>query len=438
MKTLYFDCFSGVSGDMMLGALLDLGIDDKKFIEELNKLNLSGYDIVIEKKVKDSIAVTDVDVIVEGIHHKHKSHNEHQHEHSHEHQHEHSHEHQHEHSHEHQYEHNHEHHHKHHHEHQHVSRNLEDIEKIINESGLKSSIKEFGKKVFREIAKAEAKVHNTGINEIHFHEVGAVDSIVDIMGVAICIDLLEVDNIYSSPLHDGNGFIKCQHGMLPVPVPAVMEMLKGSKIPYITEDIDTELVTPTGIALIKCLSSGYGVMPPMEVEKVGYGAGKREIGRFNGLRCILGTLTNEFKKDDEICVLETNIDDMNPELLGYVMEMLLESGALEVFYTPVYMKKNRPGVVLTVLTDIKNKDELSNIILRETSTLGIRMSLCKRQVLNREEKSIKTKYGEIKVKVSFVDNLKKVSPEYEDCKKVAKERSIPLWKVYDEVKSALQ
>jgi uncharacterized protein (TIGR00299 family) protein len=406
LRALYFDCFSGVSGDMMLGALLDLGIDEKKFIEELNKLNLSGYKIVIEKKVKDSIAVTDVNVIVEGI----EDHNHH---------------------------HDHDHHHDHNHHH-HPSRNLKDIEKIINESNLKSNVKEFGIKVFKEIAKAEARVHNKEINEIHFHEVGAVDSIVDIMGVAICIDLLLVDKIYSSPLRDGNGFIKCQHGMLPVPVPAVMEMLKMSKIPYITEDVNTELVTPTGIALIKCLCSEYGVMPPMKIKKVGYGAGKREIGRFNGLRCVLGTLADELKKDDEIYVLETNIDDMNPELLGYVMEVLLERGAREVFYTPIYMKKNRPAVVLTVLTNEEMQDELSKIILRETSTLGIRKTICKRQTLNREEKSVMTKYGEIKVKISLAEGLKKVSPEYEDCKRLAKERNIPLWKVYDEVKNAIQ
>lgn len=423
MRALYFDCFSGVSGDMMLGALLDLGIDERRFLDELSKLNLSGYDIVIEKKVKDSITVTDVNIIVEGIE-----------DYSHDHNHGHGHKHEHEHNHEHRHDHSHDHHHHHHH----PSRNLEDIEKIIDESNLKPNVKEFGKKVFKEIAKAEAKVHNKGINEIHFHEVGAVDSIVDIMGVAICIDLLGVDKIYSSPLRDGNGFIKCQHGMLPVPVPAVMEMLKMSKIPYITEDINTELVTPTGIALIKSLCSEYGVMPPMEIEKVGYGAGKREIGRFNALRCVLGTLADELKKGDEVYVLETNIDDMNPELLGYVMEVLLERGALEVFYTPIYMKKNRPAVVLTVLTNEEMQDELSKIILRETSTLGIRKTICKRQTLNREEKSVMTKYGEIKVKISLAEGLKKVSPEYEDCKRVAKERNIPLWKVYDEVKNAVQ
>ncbi|MDQ2087554.1 nickel pincer cofactor biosynthesis protein LarC [Herbivorax sp. ANBcel31] len=398
MKTLYFDCFSGVSGDMMLGALLDLGIDQKKFKKELGKLNLSGYDIVIEKKVKNAITVTDVDVIVEGTGDEN---------------------------------------HKDHHHHHHPSRNLNDIEKIIDESDLKISVKEFGKKVFREIAKAEAKVHNKGINEIHFHEVGAVDSIVDIMGVSICIDFLEVDNICSSALHDGNGFINCQHGMLPVPVPAVMEMLKESKIPYITEDVNTELVTPTGIALIKCLCSQFGIMPSIEVNKVGYGSGKREIGRFNGLRCILGKLIDESEKDDEISVLETNIDDMNPEILGYVMEKLFQKGALDVYYTPVYMKKNRPGVVLTVLTNKEKEDELSQIILSETSTLGIRKSVCKRQVLNREEKSVNTKYGKIKIKLSLVDNLEKITPEYEDCKRVAKEREVPLWKVYDEVKNVL-
>ncbi|NLW26709.1 nickel pincer cofactor biosynthesis protein LarC [Acetivibrio saccincola] len=452
MRVLYFDCFSGVSGDMMLGALLDLGIDQNKFLDELNKLNLPGYDIIIEKKVIDSITVTDVNIIVEGIedssgdHHNHQHNHSHDHNHSHGHNHSHSHDHNHSHGHNHSHSHDHNHNHGHSHghsdghfhHHYHPSRNLEDIEKIIDESTLKPNVKEFGKKVFKEIARAEAKVHNKGINEIHFHEVGAVDSIVDIMGVAICIDLLGVDKIYSSPLRDGNGFIKCQHGVLPVPVPAVMEMLKGSEIPYITEDIGTELVTPTGIALIKCLCSEYGVTPPIKIEKTGYGAGKRKIGRLNALRCVLGTLMDESKRDDEIYVLETNIDDMNPEFLGYVMEMLLENGALEVFYTPVYMKKNRPGVVLTVLSPKEIEEKLSNIILRETSTLGVRKTVCKRQTLTREERTVMTKYGEVKVKISLVNGLEKVSPEYEDCKRVAKEKNIPLWKVYEEVKNAVQ
>ncbi|TYQ12884.1 UNVERIFIED_CONTAM: hypothetical protein Cloal_3922 [Acetivibrio alkalicellulosi] len=396
MKVLYFDCFSGVSGDMMLGTLLDLGVNQEAFIEELDKLNLDGYEVVIEKKVKNAIRVTDVDIIIEKHHSHHHGDAVH-----------------------------------HHH------RNLTDIEKIIDDSLLKSSIKDFAKRVFKEIAKAEGKVHNKSINEIHFHEVGAIDSIVDIVGVSICIDLLGVDKVYSSPLHDGTGFISCQHGMLPVPVPAVMEMLEDSKIPYVIENINTELVTPTGLALIKCLACEYGVMPPMVVDKVGYGAGKRDTGRFNALRGVVGTLVHKSNNDEEVIVIETNIDDMNSEILGFVMEKLLMNGALDVFYTPIYMKKNRPGVMLTVLSDAEREDELSKIILSETSTLGIRKFISKRQVLKREEKKVDTKYGEIRVKVSYTGEFIKTSPEYEDCKKAALENKIPIHRVYDEAKNAL-
>lgn len=248
MRALYFDCFSGISGDMTLGALLDLGIDTDQFRNELDKLNLDEFDIIISNKVKNGIVGTDVEV---------RLHEEHEHTHN---------------------------------SHSHHARNLYDIESLIDASELKSNVKEFSKKVFREIAAAEAKVHNKNISEVHFHEVGAVDSIVDIVGVAICIDLLGAEQFFSSYIHDGSGFIECQHGIIPVPVPAVAEMLKGSGIPLISEDVETELVTPTGCGLIKCLSSQYGKMPAMTIEKIGYGIGKRDTGRFNALRIFMGTL----------------------------------------------------------------------------------------------------------------------------------------------------
>ncbi|GAE88336.1 nickel pincer cofactor biosynthesis protein LarC [Acetivibrio straminisolvens] len=395
MRILYFDCFSGASGDMILGALLDLGIDVELFKRELLGLNLDGFDIVIEKKIINSIAVTDVNVIVKEECNHHTGH------------------------------------------HHHCERNLADIENIIDKSSLKDSVKGLSKKIFREIARAEAKVHNKSIKDVHFHEVGAIDSIVDIVGAAICLDLLKVDKIYSSPMHDGTGFIECRHGKLPVPVPAVLEMLKDSNIPYITEDVNTELVTPTGIGIIKCVVSKFGSMPPMTIESVGYGAGKRQTGRFNALRCILGNVEHKEKNDDEICVLETNIDDMNPEILGYVMNRLFENGALDVFYTSVYMKKNRPGVVLTVLSDREQEEKLVNIILTETTTLGIRKTIAKRYILERDMKYVNTEFGRIRVKESFLGDYKKYSPEFEDCKKVAQELKIPLWKVYDAVCKAI-
>ncbi len=428
MRVLYFDCFSGISGDMVLGALIDLGIDEQEFKRELAKLNLSGYDLVIKKKVKNSIAVTDVEVILkenEDDRHEHCQYEEHHEPHRHNHKHDHKHDHVHGHDHSHT--------HAHSRDHDHNARNLKDIEMLIDASDLKSNVKEFSKKVFTEIAMAEAKVHNKSIDEVHFHEVGAIDSIVDIVGAAICLDMLEIDRVYSSPLHDGTGFIECKHGRLPVPVPAVLEMLSGGNIPYITEDINTELITPTGIGIIKCLADSFGSIPAIKVNKVGYGSGKRDTGRLNALRCIFGTMaeTNDIK--DEIVVLETNIDDMSAEMLGFVMDKLFELGALDVFYTPVYMKKNRPAVLLTVLCEKDSEQVIVDAILKETSTLGIRKTISQRYKMDREIVKVNTEFGEIRVKVSSIGDFRKFAPEYEDCRKIAISREIPLWKVYNAV-----
>lgn len=414
MKVLYFDCFSGISGDMTLGALIDLGIDRELFLSELDKLNLAGYEIRIENSIKNGITGTDVHVILNSdyeeysekrIQHEHESHDHH---HGHEH-------------HEHR-------HHMHHHEHN--SRNLKDIEELIDASELKLSIKEFSKKVFDEIARAEAKVHNKSVNEVHFHEVGAIDSIVDIVGTAICLDLLGVQKVYSSPLHDGKGFVECQHGKIPVPVPAVLEMLKGSKIPLITENIDTELVTPTGMGIIKCLADDFGNMPAILIDRIGYGMGKRDTGGFNALRVVMGTLFGQDEAMEEIAVLETNIDDMNPEMISYTMEKLFEAEALDVFFTPVYMKKNRPAVVVTVLCNPSDERKLVDIILKETTSLGVRRSLARRHCMHRETISINTEYGEVDVKIASQGDYKKYAPEYEACRSIAKSKGIELQKVY--------
>jgi uncharacterized protein (TIGR00299 family) protein len=244
VKVLYFDCLSGISGDMTLGALLDLGIEEQLFRQELAKLSLAGYDLVIRKKEKNGIYGTDIDVVLTDEENQRE-------------------------------------------------RNLQDIELLINKSGIAQRAKDFTKKVFREIAAAEAKVHHQKISEVHFHEVGAIDSIVDIAGTAICLDLLGADMVYASKLYDGHGFIKCRHGIIPVPVPAVMELLSESGIPLVQTDIDTELITPTGMGIIKCLSSGFGTMPQISVCKVGYGMGKREYDGFGALRVIMGTVQEE-------------------------------------------------------------------------------------------------------------------------------------------------
>ena len=442
MRILYLDCFSGISGDMTLGALLDLGIDKEVFLKELGKLNLPGYKINIEKKIQRGISGTDLEVILckpdmqeDGHEHTHEHEHENEHEHGHEHKHEHEHEHNHVHQHEHNHDHDHnqEHGHDHNHSHEHGMRNLKAIETIINWSDLDDGIKELSKKVFKEIATAEARVHGKSIDEVHFHEVGAVDSIVDIVGTAICLNLLGISAVYSSPLHDGSGFIECQHGIIPVPVPAVMEMLAGSGIPLIQEDVGTELVTPTGMGIIKTIACSFGKMPVMAIEKTGFGLGKRETGRLNALRAVIGTEDVQKVGMDEIAVLETNIDNTSSEILGYVSAQLIEEGALDAFFTSIYMKKNRPAYMLTVLAAKGTEDALAELVLRETSTLGVRKSYQTRYVMEREIITLNTSLGEVRVKIASYGSIKKAAPEYEDCRRIAGETGLALAKVYEVV-----
>ncbi len=470
MKILYFDCFSGISGDMTLGALLNLGIDKDLFLKELSKLNLTGYKIEIGTKSKSGITCTDVNVIItedykkleekfekhqkemyeHELAHKANTHvhiDEHGHEYSHEHSHDegeqehihehsqedshsHHHDHGHEHEHSHDHMHTHDHDHSHPHSHSHSMRNLKTIEMMIDWSDLNQNVKNLSKKIFREIAGAEAKVHNMEVENVTFHEVGAIDSIVDIVGSAICLDILGVQKVFSSPLHDGKGFIECQHGIIPVPVPAVMEMLAGSGIPLISEDVQTEMVTPTGMGIIKTIACGFGNIPEVAIEKVGYGAGKRNTGRFNALRVVMGTLEDKNELKDEIIKLETNIDDTSSEILGYTMERLFSVGALDVFLTPIYMKKNRPATMVTVLVNRENEQTAVDLLLKETSTLGIRKSTLKRYCLDREIVKINTQFGEVSVKLSKGKDFSKLSPEYEDCRKIAETTGLPLREIY--------
>ena len=416
MRVLYFDCFSGISGDMTLGALMDLGVDEQLFRKELDKLKLDGYKLVIGKRIKNGITGMDVNVILNND--EEDRHNHCQHEDNHNHGHIHT-------SQNSRNNHSHFHHH---------ARNLRDIEALINQSSISQSVKDFSNKVFREIAAAEAKVHDQDLYEVHFHEVGAVDSIVDIVGTAICLDLLGVDRVYSSKMHDGHGFIECQHGTIPVPVPAVMQMLSESGIPLVQTDINTELTTPTGMGIIKCLSSDFGTMPEMSIDRIGYGMGKRETGSFNALRIIMGTMqeANHYATDEAV-LLETNIDDISGEALGYSMEQLFENGALDVFYTPIFMKKNRPAVMLTVIARIQEEEKLVDMILRETTTLGIRRSVFKRYCMNRETIKVSTEFGEVRVKVASQNGFTKYAPEYEDCRNIARKTGKPFIEVYNAV-----
>lgn len=414
-KILYFDCFSGISGDMCLGALIDLGLDKSSVICELNKLGVKGYDIEVKKSKQHSISGTDVKVMLNEVEKSvHENHAEHKHEtHSHEHGHGNRHD---------------------------DERSLIDISNIIESSGISKKTKDLAIAIFTEIAYAEAAVHGKSVEEIHFHEVGAIDSIVDIVGTAICIDMLNVDRIFSSPLHEGQGFIHCQHGKLPIPVPAVIKMLEGSGIPLITEDVEAELATPTGVGILKTVSESSGKMPEMLVERVGYGFGKTETGSLNALRVIMGSKsveeahgTSPEKVREKISLMETNIDDSTGEILGYTMEKLKKAGALDLWYTPIQMKKNRPAYMLSVLCKGNDTESISDIIFNETSTIGIRIHEMERIALKREIIIVKTDMGEVQVKAVTIEGIERIQPEYEDCARLAEENNLSLNKVYEAV-----
>lgn len=391
MKILYFDCSSGISGNMTLGALTEIIGDENYLINELKKLNVGGYKIEMSKKVKNGITGTYVDVILE--HEHHHDHGEHEHEHHH------------------------------HHEH----RNLNDINKIIDESSLDERVKDLAKKIFIRVAKAESKVHNKPLEEVHFHEVGAIDSIVDIVGTAILINKINPDRVISSIINDGYGFIECAHGKMAVPVPATSEIFVSAGVKFRQVDIDTELVTPTGAAIIAELSDEFKVMPGMKVEKIGWGAGYKDIEIPNVLKVYLGEIE---EKEDGIYVMETNIDDCSGEILGYTSDILFDAGALDVFFTPIFMKKNRPAYRLTVACKKEDMEKLQNIIFRETTTIGIRYRFEERKVLKREEFEIDTKYGKLKVKKVVNNGEEYLYPEFESMKELAKKKNIPLKELY--------
>ena len=406
MKTLYFDCSSGISGNMTLAALTEIIGDENYLVEQLKKLHIDGYTIDISKKVKNGITGTHVDVILAHQHehsHVHEEHDHHHHEHIHE---EHTHEHEH-----------------HHHEH----RNLQDVCEIIDNSDIDEESKDLAKRIFMRVAKAESKVHNKPLDEVHFHEVGAIDSIVDIVGTAILINKIHPDKIISSVVNDGHGFIECAHGTMAVPVPATSEIFANSDVEFRQIDIDTELVTPTGAAIIAELSSEFTTLPAMKIKKIGWGAGTKDLKIPNVLKVYYGDMQEQNQK---IAVMETNIDDCSGEILGYTEELLFESGALDVFYTPIFMKKNRPAYRLTVVCKEPDIQKLQNIIFRETTTIGIRYRYEYRTELEREQILIDTKYGALKAKKVVNNGETYIYPEYESVKELAKKNDIPLKEVY--------
>jgi uncharacterized protein (TIGR00299 family) protein len=428
-RILYFDCFSGISGDMTIGALLDLGIDQDLFLAELNKIHLDEFEIEIKKGLKKGISGTDFTV---HLTHQEHSHEEHTHDHEDDHNHhEHTHDHHHDHSHEH--EHTHEHHHTEKpHDHAHT-RNLSDIYKIIDSSNLSEYVKTASKKIFLIVAEAEAKIHAKTIDEVHFHEVGAVDSIVDIVGAAICLEMLHIDEIQCSDINLGSGFVHCEHGVFPVPAPATLEILKG--VPVYSKNAKKELTTPTGAAILKALCSEFGSLPEFIIEKIGYGLGKRDMETPNVLRVIVG----KKKSPSTLTMLETNIDNMNPEIYSYLFPKLLDNKALDVFVTPILMKKNRPANILSVLCNEETVEQLEEILFTETSTLGIRKYKVEREELERKFDKVNTKHGVITVKYAFRNGkLLKFTPEYEDCRLIAEKTNIPLIQIINEIRADVE
>ena len=324
----------------------------------------------------------------------------------------------------------------------HEHRNYADIEALIEHSEIAGGAKELSKNIFRRLTAAEAKIHGVGFDEVHFHEVGAVDSIIDIVGTAILLDLLaekhEVGAIYASPVSDGHGFVECRHGKIPVPVPATVEIFREANVKVRQLDIPKELTTPTGAAIIAEISRGFGPMPEMVPAMTGYGAGTRDLEIPNVLRVVLGELgRGEHGPSETITVIETNIDDCSPEILAYTMERLFSEGAKDVFFTPIQMKKNRPATKLTLLCDAKSAERLAGIVFSETTAIGVRLREEKRICLAREAGSVNTAFGELKVKVVGFGGERKLVPEYEHAKKLAVAAGVPLFKVYESVTNIL-
>ena len=463
MSTLFLEPFSGLSGDMLNALLLDLGADRKHLEEALKTISLDGYHLHIDRIAKSSIWGTDFDVHMEhgekdhGIagdfdhHHHHDHEHEHDHEHHHhEHEHEHAHSHTHaehthahthspEHDHEHTHDgHSHEHTHSHHHHHGEV-RGLKEIETIILSSGVSDFVKEKSLEVFRDIAQAEANVHQMPVEEIHFHEVGATDSIIDIMSFFILWETLDIDMIYSTAVTEGSGTITVAHGVMPVPVPAVMQLRLGTSIPFSQDfDIHTELVTPTGLALFKAIHPVFAQPSNLTATKVGYGFGKRDTGKFNALRGTLLEKTTHSHQvvtsnNDAIIQIDTTIDDQSGEALGYIMSLLLEEGALDVHYTPVYTKKNRPATHLTLLIQEGDLERFTTILFEQTSTIGFRYQNVQRKVMTRTFETKQTSLGAVKVKNNQYGTFTKSTLEYEDCARIAKETGLSIQAVYQQL-----
>jgi uncharacterized protein (TIGR00299 family) protein len=385
MKTLYFDCFAGASGDMILGAMIGAGVDPDFLREQLSLLPVTGFRIGVETVDRSGLSATYARVETA---------------------------------------------------HEPAPRHLSDITRIIEGSGLSDPVKQRAVQIFRRLAEAEAHVHNEPVERVHFHEVGALDAIVDVVGAAICFDYLEIDRFVCSPLHVGSGMVQMAHGRFPIPPPAVTELLKG--VPFYATEVKGELLTPTGAAIITAVCSAYGPIPPMKTGATGYGAGTREYPDFpNVLRVLIGETDSE-ASEERLWMIETNLDDASPQIIGHVMDRVLELGALDCFFTSVQMKKNRPGVLLSVLCAREEKEAVLKLLFTETTTLGIRSYEVNRRALQRSVVRVETQYGPIDVKVAHLDGrVVNEMPEFEQCRAAAVKANVPLKIVEEAARVAL-
>ena len=404
MRIAYFDCFSGAGGEMILGALLDAGLSLERLRDELAKLGLSHCEVNVEKVVRKGIGGSRAIVIVDDLHHHDTGRRlflsapegggE-------------------------------------------PGRRSHRLEEIIGTSSLDDAVKQKSLTIFRRLAEAEAKVRRTTIDQIHFHEAGAMDAVIAVVGSVAGLAALGIERVYCSPLHVGTGTVECAHGISPVPDPLTAELIKGK--PFHSTGAAGELLTPAGAAILTTISSNFGPSPPMTMEQIGYGAGTLDHDIPNLLRIMIGEAQGELRgyEKEHIAVLETNIDDMNPQMYDYLMSRMLEMGALDVFLSPVQMKKNRPGTLVTVICQPHLVERFTDFVLRETTTIGLRWRLENHLKADGTIREVRTQYGPVRCKVAETnERITNISPEYEDCKRIALEKKVPLKEVMEAAKAA--
>jgi len=384
MKTAYLDCFSGISGDMLLGAFIDLGVPATFIEEKVGGVIPGTFHLDVRRAERQGIGGARAEVVVDDDR---------------------------------------------------GSRNYEEIKKLVEACSLSRRVKDVSLTAFSRLAHVEARIHGCPVAEVHFHEIGGVDAMVDVIGAALGMEWLEVEDVVASEIPLGKGFVTCAHGVIPVPAPATIALLEG--VPVQGTQVTSELVTPTGAAIVTSLTTRFGAMPRMSVDKVGYGVGKARLeDRPNLLRIIVGSREPDFR-EDRIQVVETNIDDMNPEIFGYLMERLFEDGALDVSWFPIYMKKNRPGIMVQVLCDLGVRERIVDRILAETTATGVRFHGVERRKLARRIETVSTHLGEVRVKMVSASTGTVSAPEYEDCRRIARDKQLPLRQVYQMISAEI-